>query len=389
MSKILHICLAAFYIDNYSYQENILPKYHKKMGYEVEILASTDTFNEKGEVAYLSTTGTYYNENDIKVTRIDYKYRNSIGKKLKIFPNLVKYLEDINPDILFIHGCQFYNTKEIRDYAEKNNTVVFVDNHADFSNSATNWISKNLLHKYFWRHSAKNLDLVTKRFFGVLPARVDFLKDIYKIPEEKIELLVMGGDDELIDKYDYKNSRKKLKEIYNINDSDFLVVTAGKIDKAKLETFNLIKAVKNQGRSDIKLLIFGSVTSDLEEAFNKAIDNDKIIYGGWISNEEAYEYFSGSDVMIFPGRHSVYWEQSVAMARPIIVKKWPGTEHVNVNGNAILLENSSIQEIQKRIEELYFNSSLLSDMSEKAKIASESFKYSLIAKKSLMKGTGN
>lgn len=31
--KILHICLASFYIDNYSYQENLLPKFHMISAY--------------------------------------------------------------------------------------------------------------------------------------------------------------------------------------------------------------------------------------------------------------------------------------------------------------------------------------------------------------------
>ena len=42
--KILHCCLAAFYIDNYGYQENILPKIHQIHGHEVKIVASTETF---------------------------------------------------------------------------------------------------------------------------------------------------------------------------------------------------------------------------------------------------------------------------------------------------------------------------------------------------------
>ena len=42
--RILHMCLAAFYIDKYSYQENILPRMHKKQGHEVQIIASVETF---------------------------------------------------------------------------------------------------------------------------------------------------------------------------------------------------------------------------------------------------------------------------------------------------------------------------------------------------------
>ena len=51
--KILHCCLAAFYIDDYGYQENILPKIHKKQGHQVEILASTETYLNNSELGYI------------------------------------------------------------------------------------------------------------------------------------------------------------------------------------------------------------------------------------------------------------------------------------------------------------------------------------------------
>ena len=42
--KILHLCLANFYVDEFNYQENILPRINKLDGHEVYILASTETF---------------------------------------------------------------------------------------------------------------------------------------------------------------------------------------------------------------------------------------------------------------------------------------------------------------------------------------------------------
>ena len=64
------------------------------------------------------------------------------------------------------------------------NVIVFADNHADFLNSATNWISKNILHKIIWRYYAQMLVPYVKKFYGVLPARVDFLKEVYNIPSD-------------------------------------------------------------------------------------------------------------------------------------------------------------------------------------------------------------
>ena len=46
--KIVHLCLSAFFIDNYSYQENMLPKYHVKMGHKVTVIASIFSFNNEG-----------------------------------------------------------------------------------------------------------------------------------------------------------------------------------------------------------------------------------------------------------------------------------------------------------------------------------------------------
>ena len=81
--KVVHLCLAAFFPDNYSYQENMLPKFHKQLGYEVEVIASTQSFDQNGNVCYLDSIGSYYNEYDIKVTRLPYVSGSTVWKKMK------------------------------------------------------------------------------------------------------------------------------------------------------------------------------------------------------------------------------------------------------------------------------------------------------------------
>ena len=60
--KILHLMLGCFYIDNYSYQENYLPKHHKLQGHDVEIVASLVTFDENGKATRLPHASKYTNE---------------------------------------------------------------------------------------------------------------------------------------------------------------------------------------------------------------------------------------------------------------------------------------------------------------------------------------
>jgi 1,2-diacylglycerol 3-alpha-glucosyltransferase len=64
--KILHCCLASFYIDNYGYQENILPALHKRDGHEVHIIASTETYIENKSIGYINA-GSYLSDTNIEV----------------------------------------------------------------------------------------------------------------------------------------------------------------------------------------------------------------------------------------------------------------------------------------------------------------------------------
>ena len=73
IKKIAHICLASFYVDNYSYQENILPKYHKILGYNVIVIASLVSFDKDGKSILLPNEPEYISENNIRVFRINYK----------------------------------------------------------------------------------------------------------------------------------------------------------------------------------------------------------------------------------------------------------------------------------------------------------------------------
>ena len=379
--RILHVCLGCFYIDNYTYQENLLPKYHKKLGYDVKIVASTLSFDENGNACNIKAK-KYINENGIEVTRLNYKNLlfKKLGKFLRVYSGFKQYLDKCKPDIIFIHGCQFNDIRLIRDYAKKNNIVIYVDNHADFSNSARNIFSKLILHKLMWRKCAKIIEPYTTRFYGVLPARVDFLKDIYKIPNNKVNLLVMGADDELVNECNNKeeiiNLRKKLK----IKENDFVIITGGKIDMAKLQILTLMKTIKKF--DNIKLIIFGSIINELKETFNSLL-SDNIIYVGWLNSTDTYKYISLANLVVFPGRHSVLWEQTVAQGKPMVVKYWKGTTHIDLGGNVKFLYEDSEEEMYSLLDQIINKNDYVS-MNKIAKSnKNNSFLYSEIAKTSI------
>lgn len=383
--KIVHICLGAFYPDNYSYQENMLPKFHKQQGYEVEVIASLETFDENGKTSFYPEARIYQNEYDIKVTRLAFKKPEKIYKKFKRYVGVYDALVKAKPDILFIHNCQFLDIDIIVKYLTRNPGIkVFVDNHADYSNSATNFISKNILHGIIWKSCAKRIEPYTTRFYGVLPARVEFLQNVYGLPKQKCELLVMGADDDLVCKAENDNAREEIRRRYNIAEDDFLIMTGGKIDGFKTQTLLLMEAVRQIQNPKVKLLVFGSVTQELKERVSSLVCRDKVQYIGWIDSRDSYQYFAAADLAVFPGRHSVFWEQVVAQGIPMICKKWDGTTHVDVGGNVEFLTEDTVEEIRTKIETLIIDSGKYEKMK---KIAVEkgmrAFSYQDIAKRSI------
>lgn len=382
--KIVHICLACFFPDNYSYQENMLPKFHKEQGYEVEVIASLFTFDKNGKDSEYPEAKQYINEYGIKVTRLNYKKPKNINRIYKRFEGLKKALENSSPNIIFIHGCQFADIDIVANYAKKHTVTIFVDNHADFSNSAKNIISRMILHGIVWRYYAHKIEPYTKKFYGVLPARVEFLKNVYRLPKDKCELLVMGADDELIEKASSKESRETLRKKHKISTEDFLIVTGGKIDKWKTQTLTLMKVIKKLKLKNVKLLIFGSVTPELKERVNELLEENLIQYIGWIDSKESYKYFAAANLVVFPGRHSVFWEQVVAQGIPMIVKYWIGTTHIDLNGNVEFLYNDTEEEMEKVLKKIILNEEKYRAMKtiaiEKGK---KEFSYRDIAKRSI------
>lgn len=381
--KILHLCLGGPVTDGWNYQDNMLSKYHALLGYDVTLICSQWIWDTNGKIAFYDRTN-YFNKDHVKVIRLPIE-NGDINSKFKSYSGLKETIEKEEPDIIFQHGAAYLDNHIIADYCKVHQKVkLFVDNHADFSNSATNWLSKNILHKIIWKHYAKKLNPYASKFYGVLPARVDFLTDVYGLPKEKCELLVMGADDEMVEATAKPEVAHAIRKQYGIADDDFLVMTGGKIDMFKQQTLMLMEAVRNIPNAKVKLLVFGSVVPELKEKVNALADGKKVQYIGWVQSVESYKYFAAADLVVFPGRHSVFWEQVCGQGKPMLVKDWPGTHHVDLGGNVRFLTQDSTDEIRQQIEILVNNPAEYQEMKTVAQEKGmKTFSYRDIAKRSI------
>lgn len=383
--KIVHLCLAACYADGYAYQENMLPKFHRMLGYDVEIIASLETFDRNGKTAVYNGPLSYINEYGIKVNRLPYKKPLRFYRRLRRFIGLKEALIKTSADILFVHNCQFLDVSIVIEYIKQYRPIkVYVDNHADFANSATGWVSKNILHRIIWKRCAQSIEPYTTLYYGVLPARVDFLTQTYGLPVNKCKLLVMGADDVLVENVQKSGLRYINRRNNRIQEDAFLVLTGGKINKNRPETLDLMRAIIAINRSNVKLLVFGAVDDEYKLEFESLCSHPSIIYIGWIKSEDTYGYFSAADLVVFPGLHSVMWEQAVAQGKPCIFRDLEGFHHVDIGGNADFVSDVSVQGLKEALLKVIDNPDHYQEMKTVAEEKGmKTFSYREIARRSI------
>ncbi|MCH5278296.1 MAG: glycosyltransferase [Christensenellaceae bacterium] len=321
----------------------------------------------------------YTNQDGVRIIRLKEK-KNIPERKLKWFPDLYPVIAESKPDILFIHGCQFLNIHTIISYLKKNNTTAYLDNHADYNNSAKSFLSKKILHGVLWKFGVKRISPYIRKFYGVTPSRVDFLIDEYKLQKRKVELLVMGADDETIEEVIREDSKNELSKKYGISTNDFVIVAGGKIDRNRKEYLNIIQAVKELNRPNLKLFLFGSISEEVKDVYLSALNSSDCAYVKWLNKKQIYEFIYFADLAIFPCLHSVMWEETAGIGTPAIYRELSGFDHLDYKGNCYFIENGNVAEIQKAIEYCMNNSK---QMKKAALGAAHHFLYSEIAKRAI------
>lgn len=374
--NIVNICVNSPYTDGFLYQENLLPKYQKQIGNNVTVIACDYEYSESGEIRK-SRQREFTDNNGVKVRRI-----SASGKgRFKRFKSLYTEIEKANPDIIFCHMFQFLDLRKVIKYKKLHPDIkLYIDSHADFYNSARGLLSRKILHGIIWKNLAKKALPYTEKFYGVTPGRVDFLIRVYGVPDEKTELLPLCADDDLVQKMSDSNIRESVRKEFGISEGHTLLVTGGKIDRNKPQTLNLMRAVNKLNDKSIKLIVFGSVDKKFGSEFFSLL-SDSVLYAGWKTGEEIYSIFAAADLAVFPGLHSVLWEQAVGMGKPCVFKRIPGFEHIDLGGNCMFFDGDSTDEYIKVISRAVKNINKMSAVTNKRGIPILSYKN--IAKKSI------
>lgn len=385
--KICHLALEAPYNEGWGFQENLLTKYQVKLGHEVTIVVSNRVNCINGQQKFVPVED-YISPDGFRIVRKE--HIRFVPKRISNVIRIFKYYDllcEIKPDLIMIHGLNNFSVLQVVKYIKKVNPdcKVIADSHLDY-NIGANLASKKLdtsLFRAMLRCLQKKMQKYYIKVYGVTPWRCEYCEDIYRIRKDKLDVLPAGADDEKID-YDNRDKiRAEIRKKHNINDDDFLIVTGGKID-GKKNIDKLMQAVTQLKNDNVKLLVFGQYAVDVAAKVEKLAKDEKIKYIGWISSDKVYDYFMASDLVFFPGQHSVMWEQSVACGVPVVMKYYHAMQHCDIGGNAFFFKDDSTQGISETLQNILddqerYNEALKVAQSDKR----EQFLYSRLAKKAL------
>lgn len=346
--KIAHICLSSAYIDNWGYQENLLPEYLSKFGSENFVITSNDCLP-----SYLNQTvkdeviakGNSYKVGNVNIHKIRGRRLTS---SVLIPHGLKKILTLLEPDVIFHHGISPTTLPIASKYAKKHSCKLFVDNHADEINMSKNKLWVIFYYKFLSRLSCLIRKATYTKFYGVTNSRCDFINKYFGVPKSKIELLPIGADTDLADTL---NSKKELREKYHLSPDEKVVVSGGKMGISK-GTLNLINAIEELGAiHKIRLILFGKFEDN--ETSKLAKSKDFVTIYGWCDRIKTLELLKLADVACWPIHHTTLNEDSIAVETPLIIRKTRTTEHL-VEGNGEWLEIGSKDELYEAID-LFFN----------------------------------
>ena len=378
--KVIHVAPNAPYNEGWSYQENILPKYQAKLGHNVCLIV-TNQEHKNGRLEETACSDTITKDGfrviRRKQTRVFPAVPRGAVSRIDVYDTLVVE----RPDFIFYHGLISATIFDVCRYKREVNPdcVIVQDNHLDYNIgfNPKNW--KGAVLKTIYSLIFGMTQKYIAKVYGVTPWRAEYAQKFFGIPAAMTDVLIMGADDEKIDFAHREEIRTSIRKQYGIADSDFLIVTGAKIDARK--KIHLLMEAVNQ-MEGVKLLVFGNVLDDIKEEFEKQLSNN-VQWAGFIPSDDAYGYFFAADLVVFPGQHSVLWEQACACKVPCVFARWPGMDHVDNGGNACFIDDVSAESIKRCIESLNRTPAY-----EKMKTCAESemtdiYLYSHIAKKSL------
>jgi glycosyltransferase involved in cell wall biosynthesis len=319
--RIVHI--EDFIHPDAGYQPNVLSKLQAEQGHEVIIVTSeldkmpdflTSFFGKDG---IEEKDRKFYERTGVKIIRVPIIAYYS-GRSIYTH-TLFKVVDSLNPDIAFVHGEDtLVGIQFILRYGKQKYPMI-MDCHM------LEMASENKLKhvfRFFYKHFITPLILK----YNIPIVRVvdsDYVQKCLGIPLEKTKLFPLGTD---INYFKPDNTSKKLMRLqHNIDENDFVVLYAGKLDKYKGGYFfaeTIQKEIKLKNRNIVFVIIGNTdkeIGAQVEELFQAS--ENKVLRFPTQTYYDLLQFYQMADIAIYPKQCSMSFNEAQACCLPVLFEE--------------------------------------------------------------------
>jgi glycosyltransferase involved in cell wall biosynthesis len=322
--KITHVI--SYFQPKLGYQEYYLAREQQKMGHEVSIVTSNSYYpfyHQPLNLRYSCANNAANLEGGLKVYRLPTIFE--IGTYCAI-RNIKKVLSKISPDIIHAHEIYTVTPSLPAFFKDGMRYKYLIDTHTymPFYPKNVKSIANRLLFKFFknilFNFAVKKADAIV----AIDDNHQKWFSDEFKVPSDNIYVVPLGADHHLFkpDPKMRKESRLKL----GINDSEILIVYAGKIIPSK-DTHTLFYAYAHvaKTRKNAKLLLIGrgdpSYINKLISLSHKLKISNNVLFHPPVSNIELPKFYNAADIGVWPGSRSITIIEAMATGLPVVVAR--------------------------------------------------------------------
>lgn len=263
-------------------------------------------------------------EGGIRLIRLPYcdPSPNYYRQKIRRVEGTYHTLEMLHPDVILIHGLQFWSVLDVIRYKKHHPAVkVYADTHADYYTSGTNWLSLHVLHRIFYRYLVQKALPYLERYFYTTNQCQKFSLENYGVPQELTEFYPLGGIQPTEE--DYQAYRTARRAELGVKPNELLFLHAGKLEPQK-KTDLLLRAFAAVPELKARLVIIGSIPEEMRSALLRQMEADtRVIYLGWKSGAELQEYLCAADLYCQPGKVSAIMQNAVCCRCPVLLHPHP------------------------------------------------------------------
>ncbi len=382
--KIVH--LVAFFQPELGYEEYYTALKQVQMGLDVSVITSKRPFpyssvKKISRSRNLDYSDDFKNINGIKVYRLPCIF--AFYDFIFLF-GLRSLLKQLQPDI--VHGHDARSGFTALGGVHKDLGYKFILDQHEYS-IPTNPLLRTeyfLLNKHVCNYAYNRAEKV----ISATRQTTEFLTGFYKLDRKKIEELTLGAD---TDKFYFdRKARHNIRKKLNIREKETVIIFAGKLEKIgmfpkKVEL--LIEAFSEVNKNHpSKLIIIGSgdesYINELKSQVERLKINDKVHFLDFQTQEKLREFYSASDVGVWPAQATMTIIEAMACKLAIVIPDRKTVRHLVSHDNGYLFPPGDVNILTEKLMSIVKNRKKLNQMRENSLTAVQNeLNYDAITKK--------